>query len=39
MRKMILVALAGFLWKKYQSRGAKAAVSDQPYSEQPLGRS
>jgi hypothetical protein len=34
MRKIILMALAGFLWKKYQARGDK-----QSYSTEPVGRS
>jgi hypothetical protein len=25
MRKMIMMAIAGYLWKKYQARGAKGA--------------
>jgi hypothetical protein len=29
MRKMILMAIAGFLWKKFQARGGKHTYSNQ----------
>jgi hypothetical protein len=29
MRKMILMAIAGFLWKKFQARGGKQTYSNQ----------
>ena len=30
MRKMILMAIAGFLWKKFQERNARATPANNP---------
>ena len=30
MKKMIMMALAGFLWKKFQARGQKPMPTDRP---------
>lgn len=31
MKKMIMMALAGFLWKKFQARGQKPMTANRPF--------